>query len=120
VDEDSFKGTRQKLNRNEHEGQVEEHESSHVENVCVEEDQTITYDITLELIDEADDTSVLDGYNYDEDSKSVDVEDPTYVLMYDAYDEGDSSIITPTHDEDSVPYPIYDVYDDEGMTVEIM
>jgi hypothetical protein len=37
--------------------------------------------------------------------------------MYDAYDEGISSMITPTHDEDSTPYLIYYVDDDENVTV---
>jgi hypothetical protein len=59
LDEDSFKGIGQKLKRDEHEGQVEEHASSHVEDVCIEEDQTTTYDTPSELTDEADDTSVL-------------------------------------------------------------
>jgi hypothetical protein len=57
LDEDSFKGTGQKLKRDEHEGQVEEHASSHVEDVCIEEDQTTTYDTPSELTDEADDNS---------------------------------------------------------------
>jgi len=38
VDEDSFKGTGQKLKRSEHQEQVEEHTSSHVEDMCIEED----------------------------------------------------------------------------------
>jgi hypothetical protein len=58
LDEDYFKGTGQKLMRDE---QVEECASNHVEDVCIEEDQTTTYDTSSELIDEADDTSVLDG-----------------------------------------------------------
>jgi hypothetical protein len=89
------------------ESQVDLHTSSHVEDVCIEEDQTTTY----EIINETDDTSVLDGENKDKKScptfddheeifQSVDVEDPTSSTVYDAYDEGSSSIITPMHDED--------------------
>jgi hypothetical protein len=129
VDEDSFKGTWKKLMRGE---QVEEHASSHEEDVCIEEDQTTTYDTSSELTDEADDTSVLDGYTSDESTKdedatsyddyeemfqSADVEDPTSFTEYDAYNEGSSSVIAPTHDEDSTPYFMYDVDDDEDVTV---
>jgi hypothetical protein len=110
---------------------VEEHASSHEEDVCIKEDQTIAYDTSSELTDEVDDTSVLDGYTSDESTKDEDatsyddddmfqsthVEDPTSFTMYDAYDEGSSSMITPTHDEDSTPYLIYDVDDDEDVTV---
>jgi hypothetical protein len=107
------------------------HASSHVEDVCIKEDQTITYDTSSKLTDEADDTSVLDGYTSDESTKdedatsyddedmfqSADVEDPTSFTMYDAYDEGSSSVIAPMHDEDSTPYLIYDVDDDEDVIV---
>jgi hypothetical protein len=86
VDKDSFKGTGKKLKRNEHEGHVEEHPSSHVEDMCVEEDRTTTYDTPLEPIDEADDNSVLDGYDADEED-----------------------VLAPNHDVDSVPYDMYDV-----------
>jgi hypothetical protein len=103
---------------------VEEHASNHEEDVCIEEDQTIAYETSLELTDETDDTSVLDGYTSDESTKdedatsyedyeemfqSTDVEDPTSFTMHDTYDEGSSSVITPMHDEDSTPYFIYDV-----------
>jgi hypothetical protein len=75
---------------------------------------------------------VLDGYTLDESTKdedatsydeyeemfqSTDVEDPTYFNVYDDYDEGSSSMIAPTHDEDSTPYLIYDVDDDEDVIV---
>jgi hypothetical protein len=50
-------------------------------------------------------------------SNQADVEDPTSSTVYDAYDEGSSSMITPTHDEDSTPYLIYDVDDDEDVIV---
>jgi hypothetical protein len=132
LDKDSFKGTEQKLKRDEHEGQVEEGASSHVEDVCIEEYQTTTYDTSSELTDEVDDTSVLDGYtsdestkdedatsydDYEEMSQSTDVEDPTSFIENDAYDEGSSSVIAPMHDEDSTPYFIYDVDDDEDVIV---
>jgi hypothetical protein len=100
VDEDSFKGTGKKLKGKEYEGQVEEHASSHEEDVCIEEDQTIAYETSSELSDEVDDTSVLDGYTSDESTKdedatsyddhmfqSTDVEDPTSFTMHDTYDE---------------------------------
>jgi len=51
---------------------VEEHASSHEEDVCIEEDQTTTYDTSSELTDEADDTSVLDGLTSDESIKYED------------------------------------------------
>jgi hypothetical protein len=128
LEEDSFKGIGKKLKRDEHEGQMEEHASSHVEDVCMEENQTTTYDTPLELTNEADDTSVLGGKDEDATScptyddyekmfQSTDVEDSTSLLVYDAYDEGGSSVIAPTHDEDSTPYPIYDMYDDACMIV---
>jgi hypothetical protein len=44
LDEDSVKSTRQKSMRDEHEGQGEERASSHVEDVCIEEDQIAAYD----------------------------------------------------------------------------
>ena len=95
---------------------MEEHASSHEEDVCKKEDQTIAYDTSSELSDEVDDTSVLDGYtsgestkneyatsydDYEEMSQSADVEDPTSFTEYDAYNEGNSSVISPMHDEDS-------------------
>jgi hypothetical protein len=43
----------------------------------------------------------------------ADVGDPTYFTMYATYDEG--SWIKPNHDEDSDPYLIYDVDDEEDM-----
>jgi hypothetical protein len=120
------------LKRDEQEGQVEEGTSSHVEEICIKEDQTTTYDTSSELTDDADDTSVLDGYtsdestkdedatsydDYEEMSQSADVEDPTSFTEYDAYDEGSSSVIAPMHDEDSTPYFIYDADDDEDVIV---
>jgi hypothetical protein len=100
------------LKRDEHEGQVEEHASSHVEDVCIEEDQTTTYDTPLEITNEANDTSVLDGCTYDEFFKSSKYEDPTSFHVYDVDDE---RVRAPNYDVDSVPYPIYDMYDDVGM-----
>jgi hypothetical protein len=60
---------------------VEEHASSHEEDVCIEEDQTTTYDTSSKLTDEADDTSVLDGYTSNESTKYKDA------TSYDKYDE---------------------------------
>jgi hypothetical protein len=109
---------------------VEDHASNHVEDVCIEEEQIPAYDTPLEIIDEDDDTSALDGCTYDEifkstkdeDAKScptcidyeemlqlADVEDRTSLLLYDTHDEGGSSMIA--------PYPIYDAYNDKGMTL---
>ena len=47
----------------------------------------------------------------------ADVEDPTSFTMHDAYDEGSSSMIVPTRDEDSTPYLIYDVKDKEDVII---
>jgi hypothetical protein len=138
LDEDSFKGIGHKLKSDKHEGQVEEHASSHVEDVCIEEDRTKTYDTPLELTNGVNDTSVLYGYDYVEVFKSVkyedttscptydgckemfqstNVEDPTSFFLYDAYDEDGSSMIAPTHDEYSTSYPIYDVHNDQGSVL---
>jgi hypothetical protein len=59
VDEDSFKGTGNKLKRSEHKGQVEEHASNHVEDVCNSE--TTTSSTPLELSHETHGTSTYDG-----------------------------------------------------------
>jgi hypothetical protein len=64
---------------------VEEHASSHVDYMCVEEDQTTTFDTPLEPTNEADDNNVLDGYDADE-----------------------KDVLAPNHDVDSVPYGMYD------------
>jgi hypothetical protein len=107
---------------------VEEHASSHEENVCIEEDQIVAYETSSELTNETGDTSMLDGYTSDESAEdedatpdddhmfqSADVGDPTSFTMHDTYDEGSSSMMAPTHDEDSTPYLIYDVDDEEDM-----
>jgi hypothetical protein len=127
LDEDYFKSTGKEVKEDEHEGQVEQHASSHEEDVCINEEQKTTYETSSKITDEANDTSVLDGYISDESEKdeaatshddyekmfqSVDDENPTYSTMYDAYDEGSPSVITLTHDEDS-----YDVNDEEDVTV---
>jgi hypothetical protein len=102
---------------------VEERASSHVEDVCIEEYQTPTYDTPSELNDEASNTSVLDRKDEDETSfpthgdyedmfQSTDVEDPTYPLVYDFDDEGGSSVLTPNYDVGSTPHPSYDMYND--------
>jgi hypothetical protein len=49
LDEDYFKSTGHEVKKDEHEGQVEEHASSHEEDVCIKEDQTTTYDTSSEL-----------------------------------------------------------------------
>jgi hypothetical protein len=123
----SLKGTWKK-SKNNPEEQVEEHASSHEENVCIEEDQTVAYETSSELTNETGDTSVLDGYTFDESTKdedatpnddhmfqSANVGDPTYFTMHDTYDEGSSSMMAPMHDEDSTPYLIYDVDDEEDV-----
>ena len=128
MDEDFVKITWHKSMRDEQEGQVEECASSHVEDVCIEEDQMVAYDTPSELTNEADDTSVLDGKDEDETSystyddyegmsQSTDVQDSTSLLVYNAVDESGSSMIAPMHDEDSTPYLIYDVDDDEDVIV---
>jgi hypothetical protein len=106
---------------------VEEHASSHEEDVCIEEDQTTTYDTSSELTDEADDTSVLDGKDedatscpyddYEEMFQSTDVEDPTSFTVYDVDDEDGSRVLAPNYDVDSTTHPIYDMYDDASMIV---
>jgi hypothetical protein len=123
LDEDSLKSTWQKWMEDEKEGQVEERASSHVEDVCIEEYQMVAYDTPSELTNEADDTSVLDGKDEDETYcpthddyedmfQSVDVEDPTYPLVYNVDDEGGSSMSTPNYEVGSTPHPSYDGYDD--------
>jgi hypothetical protein len=52
--------------------------------------------------------------------QSTNVEDPTSFLVNASYDEGGSSVIAPTHDEDLVPYPIYGMYDDASMIVPVL
>jgi hypothetical protein len=62
---------------------------------------------------------MLDGYTFDESTKhedetsyddyeeifqSVNVDDSTSFVDYDAYDEASPGVIAPTHDEDSTTY----------------
>jgi len=108
---------------------MKERAPSHIEDVCIKEDQK-TYDTSSELFYEVDDTSVLDGYTFDELTQdehatshddyeemfqSADVEHPTSSTVYDTYDEGSTSIIAPTHYEDSTPHIMYDSNDDEDV-----
>jgi hypothetical protein len=72
LDEDYFKSTWKELKKDGNEGHVKKHASSHVEGVCIEEDQMTTYDTSTKLTNEANDTIVLDGE--DEDTTSC----PTY------------------------------------------
>jgi len=44
--------------------------------------------------------------DYEEMFKSVDDENPTPSIVYDAYDEGIPSAIAPTHDEDSYDFNV--------------
>jgi hypothetical protein len=76
LDKDYFKITRHEVKKHENEGWQDEHAYSHVEEVCIEGDQTTTYDTSSEPTDEADDTRVL----YGED------EDTTYCPTYDDYE----------------------------------
>jgi hypothetical protein len=76
LDKDYFKGTWKKLMGDE---KVEENAYNHEEDVCIKEDQKTTYDTSLEITNEADDTSVLDGYTSNE---SIEDEDAT---SYDDY-----------------------------------
>jgi hypothetical protein len=89
--------------------------------VCIEEDQTTTYDTSSKLTNEANDTSVLDGEDEDTTScptyddyekmfQSTDVKDSTSLPIYDVDDEDGSS-------GNSTPHPIYDMYDDANMIV---
>jgi hypothetical protein len=109
--------------RDEHEGHAEECASSHVEDVCREEDQITSYDTPSKLTNEATDTSVLDEKDedkiscpthgdYEDMSQSINVEDPTSPLVYDADDEGGSTMLTPSYDAGSTPHPSYHTYDD--------
>jgi hypothetical protein len=93
ADEESFKSIGKKLN--EREGQVdwlEAHASSHVEDVCNEDDKPTFLDTPLEPSYEVVNTSTHDG---DVDSTQDEVFQSAGV--------------------DSAPYPIYDTYDDEGV-----
>ena len=109
---------------------MEEHASSHEEDVCIGENQKTMYDTSSELTDEVDDTGALDGYTFDESTKDEDAtydddhmfqsiydEEPTSFTVHDAYGEGSPSVIALTRDEDSTPYVIYDANDDEEMIV---
>ena len=58
----------------EHEGQEKKHASSHIEGLCIEEDQTTAY--------EDDDTNIMDGYTYDVVSKSTKYEEATNFPTY--------------------------------------
>jgi hypothetical protein len=100
------------------ESQMDLHASSHVEDVCNEDDDTITSSTPLALSYEAHNTSAHDGQvdgAYGEMSQSTNVEDSTSYLSSDAYD--DEGVLAPKYDEDSMPYPIYDIYDDACMIV---
>jgi hypothetical protein len=59
-----------------------------------------------------DETSFPTHDDYEDMFQSVDVEDPTSLLVYDANDEGGSSVLPPNYDMGSTPHPIYDMYDD--------
>jgi hypothetical protein len=100
----------------------------HIEDMCIKEDQTTTYDTSSELNNDVDETSVLDGYtsnesakdedatslnDYEEMFQSTDVENPTSSIVYDAYDEGSPSVIESTLDEDSTPNISCDSDDEE-------
>jgi len=67
--------------------------------------------------EDEDATSYPIFLNHREMFQSVDVEEPTSFPMYNVYDEGGSNVIEPTHDEDSIPYSIYAIYDDACMIV---
>jgi hypothetical protein len=107
---------------------VEEDAYSHEEDVCIEKNPIVAYETSSELTGETGDTSVLDGYTFDESVEdedatldddhmfqSTDVGYPTSFTMHNTYDEGSSRRITPTHDEDSTPYLIYDSDNEEDM-----
>jgi hypothetical protein len=64
---------------------VEEHASSHFEDMCIEEDQTTTCDTPLDPTDDADEYNVFDGCDADE-----------------------KDVLAPNHDVDSIPYDMYD------------
>jgi hypothetical protein len=107
---------------------VEEHASSHEEDVCIEEAQIVAYNTPSELTDEADDSSVLDGNNedatsfpsyddYEEIFQSTDGEDLTYFPMYDADDEDGYNVLAPNYDAYSTPHPIYELHDDAYLIV---
>jgi hypothetical protein len=121
--------TGQKVKEDKSKEHVEERAYIHTEDVGRKEDQTTAYDTSSKISDVDDGISVLDGYisnestpeedagPYDDLFQSADVGDPTSFNMHDTYDEGSSRRIAPTHDEDSTPYLIYDVDDDEDMIV---
>jgi hypothetical protein len=72
--------------------------------VCIEEDQTTTYDTSSELTDEVDDTSVLDGED----------EATTSCPTYDDYEK----MFQSTDVKDSTSLPVYDVDDEDGSSRE--
>jgi hypothetical protein len=53
---------------------------SHEEDVCIQEDQIVAYDTSLELSNEVNVASVLDGYTTDESTKDE------YATSYDDYE----------------------------------
>jgi hypothetical protein len=64
----SLKSIGQKV-KDECEEQVEQCAYSHEEDVRIKEEHRSTYETSSELVDEVDDTSVLDGYTFDESTK---------------------------------------------------
>ena len=113
LDQDSLKGTGRKLKGVEHEGQVKKHASSHIEDLCIKEDQTEAY--------QDNDTSIVGGHSYDGSSKLAKDENATACLTYDGYGDIEEPISFPMYDAnddmDSVRRPIYDLDDDTGMIV---
>jgi len=89
-----------------------------VEDVCNEDDNTITSSTPLTLSCEAHNTSAHDGQvdgSYGEMSQSGNVEDSTSYLSSNAHDN--EGVLEPKYDEVSTPYPIYDTYDDASIMV---
>jgi hypothetical protein len=103
---------------------VEDHETSHDAEVCVEEDETVVYD-------EVVDTRMLEGfvastndegitscptyYDFEDHVTSTHVGDIDGTYVEDVYD--DEGLLEPKYDDHSTPYPFYDSYDDEGVMV---
>jgi hypothetical protein len=54
-------------------------------------------------------------HSYDDMFQSTNVEGPTTFTIYNTYDEVSSRMMEPTHDEDSTPYLIYDVDDEDDL-----
>jgi hypothetical protein len=103
---------------------VEEHATSHDEEVCVEEDQAVVYDEVVDTsmlagfvasTDDEGETSCPTYYDFEDHDTNTHVGQIDGTYVEDVYD--DEGVLAPNYDDHSTPYPVYDSYDDEDMMV---